>query len=50
MAMTLEQTEQAIYDLYHAVHTERPNTRLDPNGGPLGALWAQFDRLVTQDA
>ncbi len=49
MAMTLEQTEQAIFDLYHAVHAERPNTRLDPNVGPLGALWAQFDQLVATE-
>ena len=46
MDYTLEEIEQRIYDLYRAVHTERPSTRLDPTIGPLGALWAQFDRLV----
>ena len=48
--MTVEQAEQAIYDLYQRTHRDRPGTRLDPNEGTLGVLWRQFDLAIAREA
>lgn len=44
--MNITEVESAIYNIYQQAHRDRPGSRLNPEIGPLGELWAEFDRLI----
>ena len=52
MGWTLEALDEAIYSVYRKAYDDNRTAtliRLDPTVGELGALWAEFDRLVAQE-
>lgn len=49
-ALTLEEVDQRIFDLYQFFHQADPTVKPNPEAGELGLLWRIHDDFMNEEA